>query len=269
MLNLLTDSTCRDCAGYTRRGFLQAGTLGLGGLCLSEWLALRAQAAEMGSASKDTSVVLLFLTGGASQIETFDPKMTAPEGIRTVTGEVKTSLSGVTFGGTFPKLAQRAHRLAVVRSFSHAISDHTKAVQQVTRGGNPAKAGMGALAARLRGTSHSASGTPTNIYLSAREIDPQFHKEKERLREASGPGQLGGRYAPFQPGGDSTANQDLQLNVPLEQLKSRRTLAEQGNMDSTMSTQVSKKAGQEKSAGEGTGVGCGLCGAPDQAASAP
>ena len=45
---------------------------------------------------------MLFLQGGPSQIETFDPKMTAPVEIRSITGEVQSRLPGVTFGGTFP-----------------------------------------------------------------------------------------------------------------------------------------------------------------------
>src|SRR5438876_511736 len=123
--------------------------------------------------------------------------MTAPAEYRSVTGEVATRLPGVTIGGTFPQMAKWAHRLAVVRSFTHDVSDHTKAVQQVMRGGIPGEAGMGALVARLRGTSHPANGMPTHVYLSATEIDRQFDKERQRLQEAAGPGQLGGGYAPF------------------------------------------------------------------------
>ena len=50
--------------------------------------------------------MLLFLQGGPSHIEFFDPKMTAPEDVRSITGEVKTKLPGITFGGSFAKLAK-------------------------------------------------------------------------------------------------------------------------------------------------------------------
>src|SRR5882757_6262475 len=100
---------------YGRRAFLQAGGLALGGLTLPGLLAARA--AEGKQLIKDRSVIFLFLHGGPSQIETFDPKMSAPSEFRSVTGEVATSLPGVTFGGTFPRLAAMADRLAVVRSF--------------------------------------------------------------------------------------------------------------------------------------------------------
>ncbi len=64
------------------------------------------------------SVIFLFLHGGPSQFETFDPKMSAPAEIRSTTGEISTAIPGVTFGSTFPKLAQMADRLSIVRSFT-------------------------------------------------------------------------------------------------------------------------------------------------------
>src|SRR5262249_43439583 len=76
----------------SRRGFLQVGTLGLGGLSLSGLLRARAESAGEGSNARDTSVVLLFLTGGPSHLETFDPKMMAPAEYRSITGETATSL---------------------------------------------------------------------------------------------------------------------------------------------------------------------------------
>jgi hypothetical protein len=85
-------------------------------LTLPQLLAAKAQGAALGQMVRDRSVVLLFLQGGPSHIELFDPKMTAPSEIRSITGEVQTKLPGITFGGTFPKLAAMADKLAVVRS---------------------------------------------------------------------------------------------------------------------------------------------------------
>ena len=64
MLKILSGSGDRNCDGTTRREFLQVGALGLGGLSLPALLTARAHAADTGMAVKDTSVVLLFLTGG-------------------------------------------------------------------------------------------------------------------------------------------------------------------------------------------------------------
>ena len=87
----------QNCAGIRRRNFLEIGSLGVGGLTLSSLLASRASAAAS-APSQETSVVWLWLNGGPTHIETFDPKMTAPVEYRSVTGEVKTTLPGVTLG---------------------------------------------------------------------------------------------------------------------------------------------------------------------------
>src|SRR5258706_9908353 len=102
MLNLLGNHTRSDCEGTSRRDFLKIGALGLSGLSLASLLRQRATAATPG---KDTSVVWLWLAGGASQIETFDPKMDAPAEYRRMVGAVQTSVPGIQFGGLFPKMA--------------------------------------------------------------------------------------------------------------------------------------------------------------------
>ena len=110
MLNLVSGNNIRNCDRINRRECLQIGSLCLGGLSLSGLLEAQAEGSNVASTVTDKSVVLLFLTGGPSQIETFDPKMTAPAEFRSITGEVMTSVPGITFGGTFPKLARLAHR---------------------------------------------------------------------------------------------------------------------------------------------------------------
>src|SRR5437762_786277 len=101
MLTLATDGGRRDCDGIRRRDLLRIGSLAVGGLALPGLLAARARAADagLGAAVTDKAVVLLFLAGGASHIETFDPRMDAPDGVRSATGELATTLPGVTFGG--------------------------------------------------------------------------------------------------------------------------------------------------------------------------
>lgn len=224
MLDLVTDRWVRNCQGTTRRELLEVGALGLGGLTLSSLLSMRAQAATTGRVVKDRSVVLLFLTGGVSQIETFDPKMSAPSEYRSVTGEVATSIPGVTFGGTCSRMARRAHRMALVRSFTHGESDHTKAVQRVIRGANPAKAGMGVVLSRLRGANHPVTGIPTHIHLNHDEVDRQFNKEKLRLLEADGPGDFGAALGPFRPGVGGDASENMKLGIPRIRLDDRRGL---------------------------------------------
>ena len=122
MITIYNNRPLRTCQGTTRREFLRVGSLGLGGLTLSSLLAGQSQARDR-SFLRDKSVVFLFLQGGPPQVEMFDPKMDAPAEIRSCTGEAKTRLPGVTFGGTFPKLGQMADRIAVIRSFASGDGD--------------------------------------------------------------------------------------------------------------------------------------------------
>jgi len=224
----VTDGGRPDCAGIRRRDILRIGSLALGGLCLPELLALRAEATVAGTASavRDKAVVLLFLAGGPSHIETFDPKMDAPVGVRSVTGEIKTSIPGVTFGGTFPQLAARAHKLAVVRSFRHGVNDHALAIRHVLTAGNPFSAGMGAVYAKIRGANDARTAMPTTGLVTTEEIDGQYVKEKARVRESSGSGSLGGSYVPFDPSASAGPLDLMRLTMPRERLENRRALLE-------------------------------------------
>lgn len=66
---------------------------------------------------RDKSVVLLFLQGGPPHIEFFDPKLTAPVEIHSITGEVQTKTPGITLGATFPKLAMMTDRFTIVWAY--------------------------------------------------------------------------------------------------------------------------------------------------------
>src|SRR5262249_10104527 len=95
-----------------RRDFLRIGSLALGGLALPMLLPGRSAAASE-NVITGKSVIFLFLHGGPCQIETFDPKMSAPAEVRSATGEVGTRSHGITFGGTFGKLAQCSDKLTI------------------------------------------------------------------------------------------------------------------------------------------------------------
>jgi uncharacterized protein (DUF1501 family) len=113
----------RDCDGMTRRSFLQAGVLGLGGLTLPDLL--RARASGAGGADR-RSVILFWLSGGPGHMETWDPKPDAPGGFRGPFGAIRTSVPGVQFGELLPEQARRMDRLAVLRTVNHGTGDHTK-----------------------------------------------------------------------------------------------------------------------------------------------
>ncbi len=114
-----------DCDGVTRRSFLQAGVLGLGGLALPDLLRLRA-AGESAAKGRGRSVILFWLSGGPGHMETWDPKPDAPGGFRGPFGAIPTSVPGVHFGDLLPEQARRMDRLAVLRAVNHGTGDHTK-----------------------------------------------------------------------------------------------------------------------------------------------
>jgi uncharacterized protein (DUF1501 family) len=233
MLTFTTGSN-RDCSGFSRRDFVRAGFLGLGGLALPHWLAAKEAARQSGRRYvRDRAVVLLFLGGGASHIETFNPSLNAPAPYSSITGEVKTSIPGLTLGGTFPQLAQHAERLAVVRSFSHDNGNHPKAIAHVLSGGSDptgdGKLGqsMGSAFARIRGANHEASGLPTYCLVTSPETDGQYRTERSRIESGSRPGQLGIAYAPFDPAGGGQLLQNLDLKIAAQRLDDRRALLTQ------------------------------------------
>ncbi len=228
MLTISTGDPRFDCRGIARRDVLRIGALGLGAWTLPGLLRARAEAAALGGSlenrSEEKSVVLLFLAGGASHIETFDPHIDAPRGTRSTTGEVPTTIPGVTFGGNFPKLARLADRMAIVRSFQHRTTDHARAIREVITAGNELEAGMGALYARLRGATNPETGLPTSALVSTEEVDRQYRKERQRIAVGASPGKLSKAYAPFDPAGGSESLDNMRLHVPEERLLGRRRL---------------------------------------------
>jgi uncharacterized protein (DUF1501 family) len=230
MINVSCNGRVRTCQTVNRREFLQIGSLALGGLTLSQML--QAQGGDDSRRMvKDKAVVLLFLQGGPSQIETFDPKMSAPVEIRSITGEVASRLPGVTFGGTFPRLAARADRLAVVRSFASGNGDHQN-YMTVGGGDNTTKAPMGSLYARIAGANHATTGIPNNVIVPAEAVSPGLvlptNFETQSLQKfVSSSQNLGASYAFFNPSGGGELRRDLELRMPAGRLADRRNLLNQ------------------------------------------
>jgi hypothetical protein len=227
MLTLTTASGSRDCSGLSRRDFVRAGMLGVGGLTLP-WL-LEARAASPGFV-RDKSVILLFCAGGPSHIETFNPNMDGVEPSRSITGEVKTTIPSVTLGGTFPELAKLADHMAIVKSFRHPVGNHDQAISHVLTGGTDPTGqkalghSMGSMYARLRGANHPRTGLPTYHVLTHPHKDPQYNREIARVLTGSRPGPLGPAFGPFVPDGKGPAMENLKLNLSAERLADRRAL---------------------------------------------
>jgi hypothetical protein len=120
----VTGSTRSSSHDISRRSFLDAGMLGVGGLALSDFLKLRAEAAN--SPKRDTAVILFWLSGGPGHMETFDPKPNAVAQYKGPFNAISTSVPGVQFSETMPETAKLMDRLAVLRSVNHGSGDHTK-----------------------------------------------------------------------------------------------------------------------------------------------
>lgn len=222
MLTLSSGPSYTDCDGTTRRNFLKAGALGVGGLSLANLLAARTQAAEAGRPVKATSVVWLWLGGGPTHIETFDPKMTAPTEYRSVTGETTTNIPGVTIGGYFNETSQVADKMAFVRSFAHTNSGHGGGThfvmtgydnRTIDNGGLPSRPSIGSIASKVRGPNNASTGIPTYVRLASIGAD--------------GPAFLGPAYAPFDPNGQARKNMNLETKV--DRFDDRRELL--GSLD--------------------------------------
>jgi hypothetical protein len=126
MLDLDTGRTA-DCSRSDRRTFLQIGGLATFGLSLPQYL--RARSGSPAAPLKAKRCILLWMQGGPSHIDSFDPKPNAPVEIRGEFGTVPTTIPGVRFAEPLPLLAQQAGRLAIIRGHdpkngSHGVADH-------------------------------------------------------------------------------------------------------------------------------------------------
>lgn len=215
-------------APLRRREFLKVGALGMTGLTVAGLLQARALAKENGTPIRNKSVVLLFLEGGASQLETFDPKPNAPAEIRSPLGSIPTRLPGLQFGSLFPRLAQLADKMAIVQSFTHSDGDHGGAAHWV-KTGHPwpppffGQSGVriaqltpsiGSVVARARGPVPPREGVPT--YVCMRTIPGYEGDDAAWLGQAHGPFRVGT--------GGNTMLANMRLNLPRERLADRLTL---------------------------------------------
>ncbi len=208
-----------------RREFLRVGGMALGGLSMPQLFggATIPPGSTVGPAS-GKSVIFLFQHGGPSQIETFDPKMDSSESTRSVTGETKTVIPGITFGGTFPKLAARANHLSIVRSFVTGDGNHDiKPI--VCKDGQMGN--LGSAYSSVAGGNNAASGMPTNVALFPQSVDPSAGPMQAGFGNFLSPGPFGAASVPFVPGGTGTFQKNLRLALPQDRLGDRMLLLEQ------------------------------------------
>ena len=216
MLDIIGSHQSVCCNGSTRRDFLKVGALGMTGLTLSDLL--RAQAA-MGSTTKvpDKTVIWLFLSGGPSHYETFDPKPNNLLPYRSTVGTLQTNVPGTHIGGLFPRLAKLADKYSIIRSFAHTAADHTAATHWLSTGHDyppaangapPISPSFGSMLSKYRGSNHPVTGMPTYVGL-----DHLY---------AEGPAWLGAVHSPFDARGNAQAN--MTPRISLDRVHDRKAL---------------------------------------------
>jgi len=218
---LAIEDQFRQAGRWQRRQFLRVGGLALGGLSLGDWFAVRAAAAGRKLPLKDRSVIFLFMHGGPSQFETFDPKMDAASSVRSTTGETKTTIPGITFGSTFTQLARLAHKFSIVRSFVTGDGNHD--IKPVL-GADTLRANMGSLYSSIAGASRTDTAMPTNVALFPRSVDPKAMAAVTEFGNFEGTGELSRTFAPFVPGAGAGLQEDMRLNLPEGRFHDRRAL---------------------------------------------
>lgn len=160
------------CPGpVSRRSILEAGSLGLGMLGLSDLLQLRAQAAEKSirHSTPDTSIIFIWLPGGPPHMEMYDMKPDAPEEYRGIFKPVPTNVKGIDVCELLPLHTKCADRYNLVRSVAHEFADHGGGHKRFLTGRKPATPdgfindapAVGSIVAKCR--EHFATGMPNYI----------------------------------------------------------------------------------------------------------
>jgi hypothetical protein len=218
MLNDRQSTTAFPAMGSFRRDFLRVGSLLPFGLLAG---AGPLQAAIPATAARAKACILLWLDGGPSHLETFDPKEDVPEEVRGPWGSIASAVPGIRLSELLPLTARIADRIAILRSLTSPLGEHGIANQYLLTGYPPSPAidypSLGALVARHRP--------------GVAEIPP--YVVVPEARTSMGAGYLGPRHAPFSAGGDPArpdyrvSNLDFYPGLDRHRLDRRRRFLEQ------------------------------------------
>jgi hypothetical protein len=245
----------RLCDGIERREMLRVGGLGLSGATLPWLLNERAQASEesysgrsLPSFGKAKNCIVLFQSGGASQLDMYDPKPDAPSEIRGEFSTIDTAVPGIRFSEYLPLSAQLLSRGALIRSMTHTSGGHAVGGYHMFTGYK--YEGTGSQANFMSREDHPHVGAAVAKVSPGRGPMVPFIIVPRRLDAGSGrrPGQWGGRlgarFDPLQTGGDPNEENyrldhlPLLANRPTEVIQRRRKLLGQVNQQVDYLTQT-------------------------------
>jgi hypothetical protein len=183
------------CNGVTRRDFIHVGAAGIFGmgLTLPQVLQAQARSAARGQATRDVSLIFLFLHGGLSTIDTWDMKPNAPVEFRGEFGPIQTNVSGIRICEHLPRSARHMDKFSLVRSFRHHNSDHGAADHYMFTGYFPV--------AGFNPTLSPNNQRPSLGSVIARKLGPRRGVPPyvclPKLHPSGGPAYLGSSVAPF------------------------------------------------------------------------
>ncbi|MFM2094059.1 MAG: hypothetical protein RIS70_1183, partial [Planctomycetota bacterium] len=229
--------------GVSRRSLIQVGYSGLVGVGLAQVLggerrALAEQAPPAGSGKSGNSLIIVFLTGAASHHDTFDMKPDAPAEVRGEFKSIATSVPGYAICEHLPKLAERAHRYAVIRSLSHGDNNHLMSTHHVLTGEKQPGGFFDKVASRDDWPSYASAlqaihprndGIPCGVNL------PTFLQEGPLTWPGQHAGFLGPTFDPWQIKGDPNSPEfkvsslSLSPGLDVDRLGNRKSLLGQLN----------------------------------------
>lgn len=182
-----------------RRDFVRIGGLTAFGLSSADSLRRSATASGHGSKIRAKSCILIWLDGGPSHIDTFDPKPDAPAEVRGPFGTVATRIPGVHFSEMLSKTAAISDRLAIVRSMTSPLGEHGLANHYLLTGYKPSPV--------LQYPSYGAVVSQQRASTRRSVLPPYIAVPESR---SMGAGYLGSQHDPFVTGGDP-AKPDFQV----------------------------------------------------------
>jgi uncharacterized protein (DUF1501 family) len=206
MLTFWGSSSGKLCDGYSRRSFLQAGAVAVGGLTLDHLLRARVCGAAKATGK---AVIMVYLNGGPSHVDMYDLKPQAPAEYRGDFEPIQTNVPGIEISELLPLQAKIADKFAIIRNMKFEQQGHTapELYTGFLRGNRPA---IGSVVSKLRADAGVVGSLPPNVYIGD-------------ANHVGHPGFLGKSHEAYIPG-ERLNNLELATGLSLDRLDDRRQL---------------------------------------------
>jgi hypothetical protein len=221
MLSIVGRGT-KLCDGITRREVLRIGGLAFGGLTLADILRLRADASQgpNADAARSKSVIMVWLRGGASHIDSYDMKPDAPVEIRGEFQPIATRVPGIQICEHMPRQAGIMDKLAIIRGIrSNDLGDHTPHYIITGFGERGTRPAFGSIVSHLRSASKTPAPSGLPPYVSLMYEPPGLYDNEASLY-------TGPANRPFAPRDEGLDNLRLNERISLDRLQTRKNLLE-------------------------------------------